>query len=112
MSKAVCRWRRLSAEDIPRLAQVADAIHPGLPESNEVFLERVVLFPEGCMALVDENGNLSGYAISHPIRYRQIPPLDYLLGGIAPDADQYFIHDLAILPESRGFGYAQQCIGQ
>jgi ribosomal protein S18 acetylase RimI-like enzyme len=109
--KTACRWRRLSAADIPRLAHIADTVHPGLPERDEVFLERVRLFPEGCRTLVDEDDNISGYAISHPIRHRQIPPLDHFLGGIAPETDQYFIHDLAILPESRGSGYAQQCIG-
>jgi ribosomal protein S18 acetylase RimI-like enzyme len=111
-SKSDHWWRSLRADDIPELARVADKVHPGLPESNEVFLERVMLFPEGCMALVDENDSLSGYAISHPIRYRQIPQLNHLLGCIAPDADQYFIHDIAILPECRGLGHAQQCIGQ
>ena len=110
--KAEYRWRGLRADDIPKLARVAGKVHPGLPESDEIFLERVMLFPEGCMALVDENDSLSGYAISHPIRYRQVPLLNQLLGSIAPDADQYFIHDIAILPECRNLGHAQQCIGQ
>jgi GNAT superfamily N-acetyltransferase len=46
----------------------------------------------------------------HPIRYRQPPALDHLLGEIAEDADQYYIHDLAILPEYRGLGFAHACM--
>ena len=110
---AEASWRELSINDIKSLARVADTIHPGLPESDEVFSERVSLFPEGCLALLSGNGNsLCGYAISHPIRRRQPPALNSLLGRIASDADQYYIHDLAILPELRGRGLAQECINK
>ena len=106
-------WRRLSIDDIDDLANVANEIHPGLLESNEVFAERVRLFPEGCLALVKlvqgKSDELCGYAISHPIRHRQPPDLDSFLKEIAPDADQYYIHDLAILPSARGRGLAQDC---
>jgi GNAT superfamily N-acetyltransferase len=73
----------------------------------------VNLFPEGCLVLVeegDESDNICGYAISHPIRQRQPPALDSLLGEIPSDADQYYIHDLAILPKFRGGGLAAECI--
>lgn len=90
---------------------IASVIHPDLPESKEVFLERISLFPEGCLGLVSsENGELCGYAISHPIRQGQPPVLDSLLGEIAPNADQYYIHDVAILPEFRGHKLAHHCI--
>ena len=107
-------WRRLSIDNIDSLANVANEIHPGLPESNEVFAERIKLFPEGCFALMKlvqgKTDELCGYAISHPIRHRQPPDLDSFLKEIAPDADQYYIHDLAILPSERGRGLAQDCI--
>lgn len=112
-AKAKAVWREMTIDDIESLVRVADRIHPDLPESDEVFAERVKLFPEGCLALVEGDENkLCGYAISHPIRRRQPPALDSLLGEIAPDADQYYIHDLAILPEARGRGLAQECIGK
>ncbi|KAK4141304.1 putative gcn5-related n-acetyltransferase [Dichotomopilus funicola] len=80
-------WRRMTIEDVPDLLRVADQVHPGLPESGNVFGERVKLFPEGCLILANQD-KVYGYAISHPIRQRQPPALDTLLGGIAPDADQ------------------------
>ncbi|KAI9667689.1 MAG: hypothetical protein M1821_000506 [Bathelium mastoideum] len=104
-------WRELSVNDIGSLMRVADEIHTELPESSEVYAERVKLFPEGCLALIDVvNEELCGYAISHPIRRAQPPALNSLLGDIAPDANQYYIHDLAILPQIRGRGLAQACV--
>jgi ribosomal protein S18 acetylase RimI-like enzyme len=105
-------WRPLSASDIKSLVRVADKVHPDLPESDEVFAERVKLFPQGCQGLVNSSGELCGYTISHPIRYRQPPALDQLLGEIAPNADQYYIHDLAILSELRGRGLADECVNK
>ena len=109
--QAKVSWRILSVNNVKSLARVADRIHPDLSESEEVFAERVRLFPEGCLGLVEGKGNeLCGYVISHPIRRFQPPALNSLLEEIAPDADQYYIHDLAILPELRRRGLAQLCI--
>ncbi|KAI4259541.1 MAG: hypothetical protein L6R42_004538 [Xanthoria sp. 1 TBL-2021] len=112
-AKAKAAWHEMSVDNIDSLVRVADRIHPDLPESDQVFAERVRLFPQGCLALVEDVGHeLCGYVISHPIRRRQPPALDSLLGEIASDADQYYIHDLAILPEFRGRGLAQECINK
>ncbi|KAL4951506.1 hypothetical protein BDW69DRAFT_169857 [Aspergillus filifer] len=92
--------------------RVADAVHPGLPESSRVFTERVKLYPEGCLVLADTGGQICGYAISHPIRYHQPPALDTLLGKIVSDANTYYIHDIAILPEFRGGGLAAECVNK
>ena len=106
-------WRGLSVNDIKSLARVADKIHPDLPESDEVFAERVELFPEGCLALLEGKDNeFCGYVISHPIMHHHPPALNKLLGEIASDADQYHIHDLVILPKLRGRGLAQECINK
>lgn len=106
--KSALAWRILTTNDIASLVRVADKIHPDLPESDEVFEERVKLFPDGCLGLSEEGSNkLHGYIISHPIPHRQPPALDQLLGAIPQDADQYYIHDVAVLPELRGSGFAQ-----
>ena len=106
-------WRPLSVEDVASLAKVADTIHPSLPERDEVFAERIELFPKGCLALVEEGSTeLCGYAISFPIRHRQPPACDTLLSELAPDADSYYIHDVAILPKYQGSGLARECISR
>ncbi|KAL4934483.1 GNAT family N-acetyltransferase [Aspergillus undulatus] len=105
-------WRNLTTNDIEGLMRVADAIHPGLPESAAVFVERIQLYPEGCLALETEDGQICGYAISHPIREHQPPVLDTLLWEISPDADAYYIHDVAILPGLRGRRLSEEGIGR
>lgn len=110
-TKARAVWREVPVNRLESLVRVADEIHTELPESDHVYAERVKLFPEGCLALMDdESDELYGYAISHPIRRRQPPALNSFLGEIACDADQYYIHDIAILPKVRGRGLAQECI--
>jgi ribosomal protein S18 acetylase RimI-like enzyme len=103
----IAQWRTLSPTDIPNLTHIASIIHPDLPERDAVFLERINFCPQGCLGLFNDSNKLCGYLISHPIRYQQPPDLDSFLGEIiAPD--QYYIHDLAILPVFRGSGLAQE----
>ncbi|KAL9019007.1 MAG: hypothetical protein Q9180_008704 [Flavoplaca navasiana] len=110
-AKAKPAWREMSIDQVASLVRVADRVHPSLPESDQVFAERVNLFPAGSLALVQEGSDdLCGYIISHPIRYRQPPALDTSLGEIPEDVDQYYIHDLAILREWRGCGFAKEGI--
>ena len=104
-------WRNMSVNDVEGVLRVADVIHPDLPESDYVFAERAKLFPQGCLVLVKDD-EVCGYALSHPIRRHQPPALDSLLGIMAPDADQYYIHDLAILPKFRGQGLAAEGLGK
>lgn len=109
--QAKASWHRLSVDKIKSLVCVADQIHPDLPESDEVFAERIKLFPEGCLGLMEEKcDELGGYVISHPIKHLQPPALNSPLGKITTDADQYYIHDLAILPKFRGRGLAEECV--
>ena len=102
-------WRQMSLDDVSGLLRVAEVIHPELEEGDYVFAERIKLFPEGCLVLKDGD-DVCGYAISHPIRLGQPPALDSLLGVIEPNASQYYIHDVAILPKFRGLGLAGECV--
>ena len=107
----MANWRPASPDDIPGILHVADTVHPSLPESGDVFAERIKLFPEGCLILA-EGSQICGYAISHPIRQGHPPALGGYLDAIAPDADTYYVHDLAILPAYRGRGLAAECMAQ
>ncbi|CEN62674.1 hypothetical protein ASPCAL09306 [Aspergillus calidoustus] len=110
-------WRPLTLDDIPALMTIANKIHTTLPERPEIFAERITLYPAGCLALEQENDKqLIGYAISHPIRRGEPPELDMLLGEKYMQIDAgardaaYYIHDVAVLPEERGKGYAGRCV--
>jgi GNAT superfamily N-acetyltransferase len=110
-SLGMATWRSMADSDMPAVMRIADEIHRDLPEAEAVFRERLHLFPEGCLVLA-KNETVGGYVISFPIRRGKPPPLDALLGEIPPDADQYYLHDLAILPRFRGCGLAAGCIGK
>ncbi|PSO15738.1 GNAT family N-acetyltransferase [Bradyrhizobium sp. MOS003] len=94
-------WRPAHASDLPAISAIAARIHPALPESPEVLAEKMRLYPDGCRVLV-AGDEIAGYGLSHPWKQHRIPPLDGLLERLPEDADCLYVHDLAVLPESRG----------
>lgn len=98
-------WRSMTAQDLARVQILADTIHVDHPEDAEIFAERLRLYPQGCLAL-EEGGRLIGYALTHPWHLGRPPALNSLLGEVPQDATTYYVHDVALLPEARGKGYA------
>ncbi|MGL9616796.1 GNAT family N-acetyltransferase [Bradyrhizobium sp. U531] len=94
-------WRPAHASDLPAISAIAARVHPDLPESLEVFAEKMRLYPNGCRVLIAEDG-IAGYGLSHPWMQRRIPPLNGLLARLPDDADCLYVHDVAVLPEFRG----------
>lgn len=103
-------WRAMTTFDLPAVASIAAAVHPDFPEDETVFAERCRLYPDGAR-LLELDGSPSGYLLSHPWRYQGLPALNTLLGAIPPDADTYYLHDLALLPAARGTGAAAMIVG-
>jgi GNAT superfamily N-acetyltransferase len=104
-------WRLMTPNDLNEVQALADAIHPDHPEDGRVFMERQRLYPQGCHVLAVE-GSLIGYALTHPWRMGEPPPLNSLLGEIPRDPSTYYVHDVALLPEARAKGYASQVVEQ
>ena len=102
-------WRTMRTDDLNDVARIGDAIHPTLPERPEVVAEKLALFSSGAFVL-EVTGEVLGYAIAHPSRRGAIPKLDAMLGMIPADADCLYLHDIAILPSSRGLGSARTMI--
>ncbi len=100
------RWRPMHAGDLPAVAAISDAVHgAAYTERPAIYVERLALYPAGCHILArDDGGAIDGYLISHPWRRDDPPKLGRLLGAIPPDADGYYLHDLALLPSARGTG--------
>ncbi len=94
-------WRRMEVADLAAVERISTLIHPNYYESPEVFAERHRLFPEGCFVAVGKEG-VAGYCISHPWRICRVPTLNTLVGELPSDPDCLFIHDVALLPSSRG----------
>jgi GNAT superfamily N-acetyltransferase len=98
-------WRPASANDLDEINQIADAIHPDLPEKPEVFAEKFALFPAGCFVLVWHQ-KVMGYGLTHPWMLNSIPPLDTFLKQMPTHANCLYVHDVAVLPKIRGHGSA------
>ena len=84
---------------------IAEQVHPDYPEDPAVFAERLALFPAGCFML-----GAVGYLIAHPWMRARPPKLNSLLGALPAAPDTMFVHDLALLPEARGRGYASEAV--
>ena len=102
-------WRAMMAEDLFGVVAVAAAVHPKFYEEAEVLAERQRLFPQGAR-LLEQQGRVIGYALSHPWRRGELPRLNSLLGAMPTDASTYYIHDLALLPEARGASAAGEVL--
>lgn len=101
-------WRPMTDADLPRVMDVAAAVHPSFPESLAVFTERLRLYPHGCQVLT-RNGAIMGYVVSHP--WAGAPPaLDTLLERLPQQPSTYYIHDLALMPGARGNGVADTIV--
>lgn len=102
------RWRPAGTGDLDAMIRIADEVHPDHPEDPAIFAERLALHPEG--VLVVANGAPGGYVLSHPWMLDRPPSLNCLLGSIPTAADTYYLHDIALLPETRGRGLARTAI--
>lgn len=99
----VARWRPMTDADLDAVMRIADVVHPDYPEDRAVFAERLALFPDGCR-LAERDGVAVGYGVMHPGRLGVPPPLDAPLGALPTGADCLYLHDIALLPATRGLG--------
>lgn len=102
-------WRQMQPADLPAVNALAALIHPSYPEEAAVFAERLRLYPRGCRVL-ERDGELAAYVVSHPWVDRAPPPLNTLLGELPAKPTTYYLHDLALLPEARGSGAAVEVV--
>lgn len=98
------RWRPMRNDDLAAVAAISDAVHgAAYTEAPAIYAERLALYPAGCHVFA-RGGAIDGYLIGHPWRRDDPPELNRPLGAIPPDADGYYLHDLALLPSARGTG--------
>jgi ribosomal protein S18 acetylase RimI-like enzyme len=102
-------WRAMSGYDFGAVFDIANKVHPGFFEAEAVLAEKFALYRNGCY-LLEVSEKPAGYVLSHPWKRGTLPALDTLLGEIPADADSYYIHDLALLPVTRGVGAAGQIV--
>lgn len=94
-------WRPARASDLVAISAIAARIHPDLPESPDVFAEKMRLYPDACRLLIADE-EIAGYGLAHPWKQHRIPPLNGFLQQLPDDADCLYVHDVAVLPDFRG----------
>jgi GNAT superfamily N-acetyltransferase len=103
-------WRNMNHADLETVFTIGNQIHRDYQEDRAVFDSRWQLYPEGCHVL-DDQGTIQGYAITHPWRLYDAPKLNTVIAALPEQPDTYYIHDIALLPEARQGGYARQILG-
>jgi predicted N-acetyltransferase YhbS len=101
----VATWRPATAADLDAVERIGNAIHVNLQERPEVFANKLALFPQGCFVLA-HNGAAAGYGIAHPWALGAIPPLDTSIAALPLAPTCLYIHDVVVLPATRGQGAA------
>lgn len=96
-------WRAMTPADLPAVARISTAVHGRYAESEAVYAERLALWPNGCFVW-QQGEDVAGLLVAHPWHRATSPALGALLGAIPPDADSFYLHDIALLPETRGHG--------
>jgi ribosomal protein S18 acetylase RimI-like enzyme len=96
-------------DDLAAIGPIQAAVHPSFPEDEEVFAERLRLYPAGCFMLESREGPV-GYIVSHPWRFGHLPALNSLLGALPAEPSTFYIHDIALLPSARGGGVASSIV--
>lgn len=102
-------WRPMTEADIPAVAAISDAAHGVYTERADIYAERLRLYPAGCW-IFDRAGKALGYLVSHPWQGAVPPMLNAPLIAIPAQADIYYLHDLALLPQVRGSGAAGEAM--
>lgn len=96
-------WRRATLADTVDIVRLSKAHLGPYAEGEEVFAERIRLAPDGCFVLTKHSRTV-GYFFSHPWVRMKPPALHEMLGAIPPDADCWYVHDVAVDHEYRGGG--------
>jgi len=104
-------WRPMAAADLPAVSRIAAEVHRDFPEDDAIFAERLALYPSGCLIL-GSGGERLGYALSHPWRPAEPPPLNTRLHALPERPGTYYLHDVALLPAARGQGAARRLLAR
>lgn len=104
------RWRPMTAADLPAVTAISTEVHGRYAESLEVYAERLRLCPAGCFTC-EVDGTARGFLVTHPWRRTAPPPaLGAMLHAIPHPADTWYLHDIALLPDTRGLGAGQAAV--
>ena len=96
-------WRAMTETDLDAVTAISDSVHGDFRESRDTYAERLALYPAGCRVFV-QGGVVKGFIVAHPWHDDAAPDLDARLEALPQARDNFYLHDIALLPETRGSG--------
>lgn len=101
----------LQYDDLDQVLSVQSKIYSAdLLEEHSFYVNRLQLAPASCWKACDQEGNMQGYLISYPWKGKLPPALGVPLSALPDAADQWFIHDCALLPSAQGKGWSKKLL--
>ncbi len=101
----------MTRADLPAVAHIAAIVHPAYPEDPAIAAERLALEPTGSFVFDGASGP-AAYLISHRWIDGAPPALDTHLRALPPHPALWYIHDIALMPETRGQGAARAILAE
>lgn len=93
--------------DLDQVLEVqADVYDADILEDRSFYQNRLELAPESCWVARDADDQLQGYLVSYPWAGLLPPSLGDALNSLPAPADQWFIHDCAVMRRAQGRGVA------
>lgn len=99
----------MTRADLPAVAHIAAIVHPAYPEDPAIAAERLALDPAGCFVFDGADGP-TAYLLSHRWIDGDPPSLDTHLHALPPHPNVWYIHDIALMSETRGQGAARAIV--
>lgn len=104
------RWRAMTAADLPAVTAISADVHGRYAEPLDIYAERLRLYPAGCF-VCEVDGAVRGLLVTHPWARTAPPPaLGAMIHRIPETADTWYLHDIALVPDTRGLGAGQAAV--
>ncbi len=105
-------WQPMTLDDLENVYLISQNTWADYGETFATYKNKFLTAPNGCYVYKeDNNSTIKGYIISHPWNIHYPPPqLNTPLIKLNLEENCWFIHDIVILPESRGAGIGDEII--
>lgn len=103
--------RAMRLDDLPAVLAVQAACYPPpMQEPAATVLARCKAAPGSCLVAVDHAG-VCAYLFGYRSRLGVVTPLGAAFEAM-PDADAFYLHDLAVAPRGKGRGLGRALVAQ
>jgi GNAT superfamily N-acetyltransferase len=99
------RCRAMSPEDLPQVLALQHLCYqPEFHEPLDAFESKLQAAPDTCWVISNEPASVLAYLVSLPVAGENYPLLHARQWEAAAQADELYLHDMAISPALRGRG--------